>query len=352
MPPISAAQVISVLISDAEQRHQAELQAEPVAHQVEYRLLSDGGDPAAHLAEHHDADGREGERPDQRIAEDRSRLGGEYQLADVDEAADRGHDPERQLKRIQGCPRSASAPRRARAGSRAARRQARRAAPGSRAHIGCRAESATWRSFGAAGGAPCAWSGCRSTSAFPAAACSLTSAHSAPSERASPIAGRSACGPFEQAASSRHNSNGRRMVAEPFRQAKRSLPLLVRDALAFGRQSAKGDRKAQLLSRRDAVLPIMASGARKKIGGARLQMEAGAIEPGIGPPAKAQRRRRAERNADDLIEHVAVTVPADPGARVIAGEQNVDEVARLERLRRPRRFPAPAAATPESALPA
>ena len=107
MPPTSAAQVISVLTSDANRGDEAELQAEPVAHQVEHRLLGDGGDTAAHLAEHHDADGREGEHPDQRIAEDRSRLGGEHQLADVDEAADRGHDAERQLKRIQGCPRSA-----------------------------------------------------------------------------------------------------------------------------------------------------------------------------------------------------------------------------------------------------
>ena len=82
------------------------MQAEPVAHQVEHRLLGDGRDPAAHLAEHDDADRRESEHPDQRIAEGRAGLGREHQLADVDEAADRGHDPKRELKRIQAGPRS------------------------------------------------------------------------------------------------------------------------------------------------------------------------------------------------------------------------------------------------------
>ena len=100
------AQVISVLISDAKKLDEAELESEAVPHEVEDRLLGDGGDPAAHFAEHHHSDGREGEDPDQRIAEDRARLGGEHQLADVDEPADRSHDPERQLKRIQDCPRS------------------------------------------------------------------------------------------------------------------------------------------------------------------------------------------------------------------------------------------------------
>ena len=51
MPPISAAQVIRVLISEASKRHQPELEAEPMPHEVEHRLLGDGGDAAAHLAE-------------------------------------------------------------------------------------------------------------------------------------------------------------------------------------------------------------------------------------------------------------------------------------------------------------
>ena len=90
-----------------------------MAHQVEHRLLGDRRDAAAHLAEQPMipiVDERE--RPDQRIAERSTRLGGEDQLADVDEAADRGQDPEGQLKRIEvssiclTCPRARGAARR------------------------------------------------------------------------------------------------------------------------------------------------------------------------------------------------------------------------------------------------
>ena len=69
-------------------------------HEVEHRLFGDGGDAAGHLAEHHHADGRESERPDEGVAEDRSGLGCEDELADVDETADGSHDAKRQLKRI------------------------------------------------------------------------------------------------------------------------------------------------------------------------------------------------------------------------------------------------------------
>jgi hypothetical protein len=90
-----------------DQREQAELEAEPMADEAEHRLVGNGGDSAAHLAEDDDADGRDGERRNERIAEHRAGLPGEDQLADVDEAADGRHDAEGQFKRIQGCPRSA-----------------------------------------------------------------------------------------------------------------------------------------------------------------------------------------------------------------------------------------------------
>jgi hypothetical protein len=63
-----------------------------VAHQVEHGLLGDGGDAPAHLAKHHDPNRRHDEHPDQGIAEGRAGLGGKDELADVDEAADRGHE--------------------------------------------------------------------------------------------------------------------------------------------------------------------------------------------------------------------------------------------------------------------
>ena len=37
-----------------------------------------------------------------------------------------------------------------------------------------------------------------------------------------------------------------------------------------------------------------------------------------------------ERNSDDFFEYVAVAVPADAGARIVAGEENMDEVVRLQ----------------------
>ena len=114
MPPTSAAQVMSVLTSDATKVTRPSLSPSRWRMRLNTGCLAIAGDAAAHFTEHDDADGRQGEHPDQRVAEHRAGLGREHELADVDEAADRGHHPERQLKRIQGCPRSASARRRAR----------------------------------------------------------------------------------------------------------------------------------------------------------------------------------------------------------------------------------------------
>src|SRR4051794_13843565 len=66
------------------------------------------------------------------------------------------------------------------------------------------------------------------------------------------------------------------------------------------------------------------------IGGARSDLEADALEAGGEPLAKAQGRGRAERDSDDLIEYVAVAVPTDAGAGIVAGEQGVDEVVRFD----------------------
>ena len=91
----------------ADQCNQPQLEAEAVAHQAKHRLPGDRRHAPAHLAEHAHADRAEHEHPNEGIAEHGTGLGGKDELADVDEPADSGHDPERQLKRIQGYPRSA-----------------------------------------------------------------------------------------------------------------------------------------------------------------------------------------------------------------------------------------------------
>ena len=49
---------------DADKHDEAELQAEPVPHEIEHRLLGNGGDPSAHLGQNDDSDRRESEYPD------------------------------------------------------------------------------------------------------------------------------------------------------------------------------------------------------------------------------------------------------------------------------------------------
>ena len=107
MPPTSAAQVISVLISDATSVTSPSLRPSRWRIRLNTGCLATAATRPLISPNTMMPIGREGEHPDQRIAEDRPGLGGEDQLADVDEAADGGHDAERQLKRIQGCPRSA-----------------------------------------------------------------------------------------------------------------------------------------------------------------------------------------------------------------------------------------------------
>ena len=103
------------------------------------------------------------------------------------------------------------------------------------------------------------------------------------------------------------------------------------DAAALFGQGAEGDREAELIARRDAVLPIPSRLAREQVSRARLDLEAGAPEAAAG--TRWRKRSVAgvfERNADDLLEHIAVAVPADAGAGIVAREQDVDEVVRRD----------------------
>src|SRR5690242_17216942 len=93
------------------------------------------------------------------------------------------------------------------------------------------------------------------------------------------------------------------------------------DAAALCRQGPKGDREAQSIARRDAVLPLVARLARKQVGGSRRHLEIGAPESRRDALSEAQGRRGVERKPDHLLEDVAVAVPADAGAGVVACQQ-------------------------------
>ena len=50
---------------------------------------------------------------------------------------------------------------------------------------------------------------------------------------------------------------------------------------------------------------------------------------GSGSRPEAKSGGRGERDADDLVEHVAVAMPADAGAGIVAGEQDMHEILRF-----------------------
>ncbi len=83
-----------------DQRPEARAEADPLAHEVEDGTLRDGGHPSAHLRVHDDPDDADDDDPQQLEAERGSCLGVEDEVADVDEPADRRHDPERDLEEL------------------------------------------------------------------------------------------------------------------------------------------------------------------------------------------------------------------------------------------------------------
>ena len=76
------------------------LEADPLAHRVEDGLARHGGDAPAHLRVDDDPDDADRDHPHQLVAERRARGRVEHQVADVDEPADRGQDPEREPEHL------------------------------------------------------------------------------------------------------------------------------------------------------------------------------------------------------------------------------------------------------------
>jgi len=96
---------------------------------------------------------------------------------------------------------------------------------------------------------------------------------------------------------------------------------------------AQGDRPAQLIDRRHAVLPAPARRAAQRVDragrGAQLD-DVGALGVDRWIGAKAQRRRRAERDAEDVLVLGHVAMPAQRRAGRVFGDQHVAQRLRLD----------------------
>ena len=99
-PPTSAAQVMQVHDLRGDQRREPCAEAGPLAHEVEDRPLGDRGHAAAHLRVDDDPDDADHDDPQELVAEGGAGLRVEDEVADVDEAADRREDPERDARKF------------------------------------------------------------------------------------------------------------------------------------------------------------------------------------------------------------------------------------------------------------
>lgn len=103
-------------------------------------------------------------------------------------------------------------------------------------------------------------------------------------------------------------------------------------------QTAERDQPAGFLYFGDAMFPFMPRFALEEIDGTRGKLCGDAFElPAIAPP-EPHRSRLPKRYADHVLEHRAISVPADAGARIIADEQGLDEIVR-PKARKMRRSP-------------
>ena len=96
----------------------------------------------------------------------------------------------------------------------------------------------------------------------------------------------------------------------------------------FLRQAAKGDRPTDHLHLRYAVLPFMASLAGEVVDRPRRQKGRRPIRATRIPSPKPERRRRAKRNANDVLEDGPIAMPAYPSARIVADHQSLFELIR------------------------
>ena len=96
----------------------------------------------------------------------------------------------------------------------------------------------------------------------------------------------------------------------------------------FSPQAAEGDRPARHRHRRDAVLPLVPRFAAQMVNRSGSQLGGGAVEASSPAPAESHRRGGTERDADNMLEHRTITMPADPGARIVPNQQRLNQILR------------------------
>src|SRR3546814_6574735 len=89
-------------------------------------------------------------------------------------------------------------------------------------------------------------------------------------------------------------------------------------------EAAEGDRPARLLHRCDAMLPLVPGFTSEVIDAARRERRTGPLELPVHTAAQPQAGRGTERDADDVLEHRAVLVPANAGTGIVANDQRLD----------------------------
>src|SRR5204862_8297381 len=89
-------------------------------------------------------------------------------------------------------------------------------------------------------------------------------------------------------------------------------------------------RIAEMLDRRDAVLPFPAHRTAQQVSRARLQCECGTLpaRPLLAP--QSEPARCAKRNPDHVIEYRPVAMPADAGAGAIFGDEREFQRRRID----------------------
>ena len=76
------------------------------------------------------------------------------------------------------------------------------------------------------------------------------------------------------------------------------------------------------------MLPLVPRFATKVVNRSGSQLGGGTIEASSAAPAKSHCRGGTERDADNVLEHRTITMPADPGAGIVPNEQRLNQILR------------------------
>src|SRR3546814_3955036 len=78
------------------------------------------------------------------------------------------------------------------------------------------------------------------------------------------------------------------------------------------------------------MLPLVPGFTSEVIDAARRERRTGPLELPVHTAAQPQAGRGTERDADDVLEHRAVLVPANAGTGIVANDQRLHDLARRQ----------------------